>query len=89
MRGFVVKKGTPALTVKDGVEWEANNIKRIETSKEHCFFREDIVVDPIGKIACHSGYAKTVGGNFAKRGYYGFRRDGWTLLVPLSVVEVI
>jgi hypothetical protein len=88
MKAYVVPAKIEARIVQNGKEWGYGNIKTYTTTKKNMFFEEDIRVDPIGKIACHKGYAKTIGGSFAASGYYGFERDGWVLLVHAKDVQI-
>ncbi len=89
MIAFIIPAGTKALVIKVGQEWYGQNFRSHTTRRENMFFREDVVVDPIGTIGSHRGHAKTVGGSFASRGYYGFRDDNSSmiLLVPASEVR--
>lgn len=90
MRAFLVAAQTPVYTIKDGKEWSGKNVHQHITQEENIFFLEEICVDPtgIGKtMACVPG-AVTVGSHWAEMGYYGFRRDGWAILVPAHLVTV-
>jgi hypothetical protein len=86
---LIVKKGTTVQVIKEGKEWYSCNFTEVETTKENMFFREDIRVDPIGKLSTASTRydKKTIGGAYAAGGWYGFYRDGWYMLVPMDQVE--
>ena len=89
-----------SLTVKSGIKCQVVDSNKgfkpedFVTKKETMFFREDIVIDPVGKMGCHRGYKATVGGQYAQAGYYGFqpidwkknKRSKWILLVPANKV---
>jgi len=87
MISFLVKPQTPALSIEDGKEWYSQNFKRGKTKKEHLFFAEDVRIDPLGIIGCGPQYKSTIGGDFARKGYYAFERDGNILIVHQNYVE--
>jgi len=89
MRAFTIKKGTPAKVIRDGKEWLNDNFVNHTTTKDNMFFIEDMTVDPTGisKTACVPGTV-VVGSAWAGAGYYGFRKDGYTLLVQFDYVYV-
>lgn len=89
MRAFIIAKNTPAYVVKQYGNWNTE-MRRIHTKEEHMFFVEEMRIDPTG-IAKHCSVpadAKTIGGQFARDGFYGFLRDGWYLIVHAANVEV-
>lgn len=88
MRGFIVKAGEQVKVIKNGKEWYTENFIDHVTKNETCFFLEEIRVDPLGNVA-HGPDDHTIGGLFAQKGYYGFERDGWILLIAHSRVTVI
>lgn len=88
MRGFVVPKGTEVKVKKTRSEYSSGNISFHTTKKENCFFVEEMAIDPAGIVGCGPDNV-TIGGYYAQCGYYGFDRDGWTLLVHASKVQVI
>ena len=85
MIALEVKAGTKGKVIKDGREWHGDNFKDHTATKDLLFFAEDIVIDPIGKLG-PAPNGVTVGGAWAKAGWYGFKRDGWVLMVPFSDV---
>lgn len=85
MVALQVKKGTVGQIIKDGEEWASYNFREHAATKDLLFFAEDIVCDPLGHRGPVGG--ATIGGAWARAGYYGFLRDGWVFLVPMSGVE--
>jgi len=90
MRAFVVKAGTQVNVIPVGKEWYGNNFQEHTTVHENMFFLEDMVVDPTGILtgACGPQDAVTIGGHYAKRGNYGFKKDSWVMLVHANDVQV-
>ena len=84
MTALEVKAGTQGKVIKDGREWRGENFKDHAVTKDLLFFAEDIAIDPLGNLSPVGGV--TIGGAWAKAGWYGFRRDGWVLMVPFSDV---
>jgi len=85
MIALEVKKGTKGKVIKEGKEWHGSNIKDHTTTKDLLFFAEDIRIDPLGNLGPDPN-GVTIGGAYAKAGWYGFYRDGWYLLVPFGDV---
>ena len=85
MIALEVKEGTEGKVIREGKEWHGSNFKAHTTTKDLMFFAEDIVIDPLGHIG-PSPNGVTVGGTWAKAGWYGFYREGWYLLVPFDKV---
>lgn len=85
---FVVKAGAEAIAIRDGREWYPENMTEIKTKTTHVFWKEEMILDPTGiaKWACVPANDRTIGGAYAKAGYFGFRRDGWALLVRAANV---
>ena len=75
-----VKQGTKGKVIKTGVEWRGDNFVEHTTTRDLMFFAEDIRIDPTGNIGPHP-QGVTIGGAYARAGYYGFERDGYILLV--------
>jgi hypothetical protein len=84
---FLIPQGTKVKLIREGKEWHAQNIREFVTTKLNVFEKEEVVVDPVGKLGCHQGHSKTIGGAYAKAGWYGFRSQGWNVLVPASNVQ--
>jgi len=87
MRAFEVKKGTIVNVIAEGKEWFSYNFEEHECQKDNLFFVEDICVDPLGHVGCRPN-EQNIGGAYAKAGYYGFRRDGYVVLVSMGNVIV-
>jgi hypothetical protein len=47
------------------------------------------VVDPVGQLGTNRTHVRTVGGDYARNGWYGFEADGWVLLIHRSHVRVL
>ena len=88
MRAFEIKAGTVVRVIKDGQEWYGPNFQSHTTTQDNLFFLEEVAIDPFGKVGCGPQFKKTIGGHYAKSGWYGFRRDGWCILVPMGQVIV-
>lgn len=88
MKLFTIKSGTPCRVVKVGNEWTPGNILTHETEHENVFEVEDIAIDPVGRVNCHAGMTRTIGGSYARNGYYGFVKRGWIIIVHQSFVQV-
>ncbi len=86
MLALIVPAGTETRVIRSGKPWSSNNIKVHVTATENLFFREDIVVDPVGNLGTNRSHSHTIGGTYAEAGWYGFERDGWILLVPANKV---
>lgn len=91
MKLFKLVPGTACHVIQDGKEWTPGNLLSHETEKELVFCMEDIRVDPIGKIGCHRGFIKTIGGSYAENGYYAFIHEssGWIVIVHANDVIVL
>lgn len=88
MKLFIVKQGTPCRVIQDGQEWRPENLLTHETEHDHTFEIEQIRIDPVGKVSLHKGFSSTIGGVYAKNGYYGFSLRGWVMVVHQSFVKV-
>lgn len=99
---FKIHAGTKVKLIKEGKEWYAHNFLEYTTTVDTIFEKHEIVIDPVGRISCHAGYVNTIGGQYAKAGWYGFKRQneqdlteqekkqvGWVLLVPMSQTEYL
>jgi hypothetical protein len=102
MRAYVIKAGTEVKMVpKDTyASFGFLNIVDYKTQVEKMFFTEDIVIDPLGHVGSGPG-EKTVGGQWAENGWYGFALADpekyphgdpdsrwYAVLVPYTAVEV-
>ena len=82
MHAFIVPQNTQVNCIPASKPWEAENIRSHWTQKENMFFVEDLVLDPTG-ITEPAAEAKSPAGKmYSNRGYYGFAKDGWIILVP-------
>lgn len=84
MGAFVVKAGAKCVVIKDGADWgDFKNFMAHKVKEKQIFDKSELVIDPTGiaKYAARS-CDKTIKGMYAKDGWYGFQRKGWTLLVP-------
>jgi hypothetical protein len=88
MRAFEIKTGTIVSVIKEGKEWYGPNFEEHETTKDNLFFLEEIAIDPMGHVGTGPQHRVTIGGAYAKAGYYGFLRDGWYMLVPMDKVNI-
>lgn len=86
---FIVEKGTECKVIKDGKEWYASNFIDHKTKEDQVFDKGEMIVDPTGiaKSWCCTPRDQVIGGDYAKAGYYGFRRDGWAILVHHSMCK--
>lgn len=85
MVALEVKKGTKGQIIRDGQEWTGNNFREFETTKDLLFFAEEIAIDPLFKLGQVG--TNTIGAAWALAGWYGFRRQGYVLLVPFDDVH--
>lgn len=83
---------TTVRIIKEGVEWFSNNFQEHETTKDNVFNLEEMTIDPTMPYSswCLTRYNKsTVGGYWAECGYYGFRQNGWFVLIPTNKVTLV
>jgi hypothetical protein len=82
---FEILAGTEVRVIKDGREWRGENIRSWITRKDNLFDKAELCVDPTG-IATWASVpgGVTIGSAFAEAGYYGFRSEGYTVLVHAS-----
>jgi len=85
---FEVIAGVEAKAIRDGVEWFPENFMPILTKKVSLFDKNEVVLDPIGKLGCNQN-DHVVGGAYEKAGYYGFRKGRWVLIVHASKVKYL
>lgn len=86
---FEIKAGTKIRVIKKGKEWRAPNFTDTTAAKDNLFDKEEVVIDPVGKLGCHRGDQNVIGGDYARAGYYGFERDGWIVLCHISLVSYL
>lgn len=89
---FRIPAGTVCFKIQN------NTVIKVNSKAEVFFGKEDVTVDPFGKLGDinpTSGYINgpTVGADFCKRGYYGFQHDlkgnSRTIFVAANLVEYI
>lgn len=83
---FLVPEGTLVQAVRSGLDWSPRNMREHVTRKDNVFDKEEVIVDPVGKLGCNRSYAQTIGGRYAQSGWYGFESEGWVMLVPANQV---
>lgn len=85
---FGIRQGAEVLVIKDGKEWYGHNFQKHITQKFNVFDTHELTIDPsgIGKFACTPGPV-TVGSAYASAGYFGFNRDGFTMLADPADME--
>lgn len=88
MKLFVIPKGTKALIHRYTGSLHYDT-QEFSTTKENVFDLEEVSIDPVGGVGAHRGLPKTIGGHFAKQGYYGFTRGKWTLIIPATEVKIL
>lgn len=90
MKLFKVEEGTSIKIIEEGSDWLPSNIHNTSTTEEILFELNEMRVDPTGisDLAC-TPEDQVVGGEWAKKGWYGFEREGYTALVPMNKVEVL
>ena len=89
MKLFKIPKGTEVRCIRDGVPWFSGNFREHVTKEDQLFDVEEVCVDPVGNLGTNRTHGNMVGAAYARNGWYGFRRDGWVLLVPSSLVQMM
>ena len=88
MKLFVLHPGTPIRVIEDGKDWLPGNFKDTVLKQKLMFDLEDLLVDPTGPQ-----HEKTVGGYYAKHGWYGFSYQGpskrYIILVLGNMVTIL
>lgn len=92
MIGLLVKKGTEVLAVNYDKNALSTIVKKV-IKKDIMYFRDDIQIDPVGEIGSNRDDLSTIGGQFARDGFYGVslpkNKTGYkTMLVHMSDVYV-
>jgi hypothetical protein len=91
MKRFCVKRDAKARIIKDGLHrGDKAIIEDYVTKKISVFSEDEVIVDPIGKLGLHGPLSPTVGGDFAREGYYGFQKAAHTaiLIIHRNQVEL-
>jgi len=87
---FGVREGAEVQVIKDRKDWAyPKNWTNHVTKEFNVFDKTELAIDPTGiaRWACGPSDMITIGGTYAKAGYYGFTRDGWTMVVHPKDVE--
>jgi hypothetical protein len=84
---FKVKQGTQVTVIKEGKEWMSPNFLTHVTQKDNLFTKEEVELDPVGKLGVSN--SNTIGYEIQSKGYYGFKKGGWYLIVPAKEVEYL
>ena len=83
---FMIPAGTKVRAIKSGLDWSPRNMRDHITRKNNVFDKEEVIVDPVGKLGTNRRHIHTIGGSYARSGWYGFESEGWVLLVPANNV---
>lgn len=79
MRAFQIRRGTEIQVMKLDGSVEAKTMKRDEL-----YEIEDVVIDPLGHVG-QGPQDKSIGGEYARGGFYGFNlpanRAGYMVLI--------
>ena len=71
---FEIPQGTDVLTIEDGKDWIYDHFTKTALKKSTIFEKEDMMVDPTGiSRDCAVPSQQTLGGMYARAGYYAFR----------------
>jgi len=85
---FLVEKGTAVFVIKEGDSWCADNIKPYITKNDNVFDKGEMILDPTGILSyAHGPGNNNIGQYYASNGYYGFKRDGWYIIVYSRSVQ--
>lgn len=82
MKVYAVPPGTDVVVVAEDVEWAGLNFRVTKTKRINQFNEDELVLDPVSCVCKHHApNAQTFGPAYARNGYYGFKRDGFIMLV--------
>jgi len=85
MRGFNVKRGGDLLIAPAGFTWGSrDSLKPFRLKDEVMFFREDILIDPVGRLTDRGLARKPLVEALRSEGYYGFLIDDFMALELMS-----
>ena len=84
MKLFKIYKGTNILAIREDVMFNRDNMKKHISKNDNIFEMEDMVIDPLGRVG-----SPALNRVFGTRGYYGFRKNGWVMLVHHLKVGII
>ena len=78
---FLIEKGVACKVIRNNVDWYPENFMPFTTTKVNCFDKSEMILDPVGKLGCCQN-DHIIGGALELAGYYGFRKENFTLIVP-------
>lgn len=86
---FEIQPGAKVRIKRTGSMWTGANIDFHTTTKLNAFTQENILIDPLSIFApVENTTTARIKARWAECGYYGFRRDGWVLLVNAKLVII-
>jgi hypothetical protein len=84
MRAWLIKEGVEGHAVKFEGLVSTPKIEKKVIKEEVMYFEEDVEIDPVGKFGCGPNQ-KSIGGDWARKGYYGFKlpenKSGYKLIL--------
>jgi hypothetical protein len=87
---FSVAGGVGYLLARDG-ERAGDRVRVTDevTRKRSVFGESEVLVDPDGKVGRWGPQSSTLGGDYARRGFYAFKRESHpaVMIVPGEAVE--
>ena len=81
---FKIYKGTKVQVIKEDVPLNGSILKNHITKNNNIFEIDDMIIDPSGEIGSPSGNRI-----YGSQGYYGFRKNGWIMIVHHLKVGII
>ena len=86
---FIIAPGTAAMVIGQEQEWSEQNFKAIRTMRMNQFTRAAVILDPwTGECNHYAPNAQSLGAEYAKKGYLGFRHGGYCMIVQADKVYV-
>jgi hypothetical protein len=90
MRMFQIAKGTPVARHDNSRRELIYTVNAWTPGADMIFDLEEMVIDPAGILTSASGPRdQTIGGAYARGGYYGFSRGDFTIIARAEVVTVL
>ncbi len=84
MKQFKIYKGTNIFAIKEDVILNNSNIRNVKTKNDNIFEMEDMIIDPLNRIG-----SPALNRVYGSRGYYGFRQNGWIMIVHHYNVSIL
>lgn len=84
---FQVPAGVEAFVVAG--EWPDFHLSKFTTKQLNIFTEPQVAVDPTGRYGKHIPSSMTVGGNYARLGFYAFASNGRHLVVHKDHVTIV